>query len=107
MPIPPDVFLTNTRKCLPPEVEDKEDQRKSIDHCIAAYLDKEIEAFGSEVAHVHCMGAEGAYAVAGFTGIARIHGSVLNRSELVAIRQAEAVKEEEEEDDQDAAAEVA
>lgn len=105
-------FRTNIRKCVPPDIETESDRTSSIAHCVRAYLVPEVQAFGSEWRHIHCLGAEAFEAWTGIPKIAKYHQSVLTRAEVEAVRAAMSDPEpettsliadvdEEEEDDDD------
>ena len=77
-------FITNLRKCLPPEVEKPVEREASIAHCSAAYLQPELDRL-TEARAVHLVGGEAALAVAGVPSILEAHGAVYTRSETEAM----------------------
>jgi len=95
------VFLTNIRKCVPPEKEEDAARTDSIAHCVRAYLLPEIAAFGAEWRRIHLLGAEALEAWTGLDKIGKYHGSCFTRAEVEALRAVAG------EADRDAAPEVA
>jgi uracil-DNA glycosylase family 4 len=81
-----DVFITNVRKCIPPEREARKDQEDSISHCVREYLDKELAAFGGECRHMLLVGGEALQTATGQYRISRLHGSVWTVPEVNALR---------------------
>lgn len=78
------VFVTNVRKCEGiGDYEPSDVRRRSIAHCVAAYLEKEIAAL-TQVRSVLAIGADAALVVAGVDGIGSAHGAVFTREEAEA-----------------------
>ena len=82
-----DVFITNVRKCNAYDRDAKE-RAASIVHCVAAYLQPEMDAIdkaqkeaGIETAGVIGIGADAAQVLVGRGKMSLLHGTVYTRAE--------------------------
>lgn len=76
------VYVTNVRKCLGYKGESERDSEASIAHCVAAYLQAELDAAQPEV--IAAVGADATRLLAGRADVATITGSVYTRAEAEA-----------------------
>lgn len=82
------VFFTNVRKCRFDGEETKEEKAASIDHCVRAYLQKEMAAInvahraaGIKQAVVLTIGADATRAVFGRGNMSKMHGTCWTKAE--------------------------
>ena len=75
------VFRTNVRKCQGQEGENEAIRRASIAHCVAAYLQPELDALTGPKRLV-CIGADALEVVTGQRGIIKLHGSTWSKEEV-------------------------
>jgi len=80
-------YITNVRKCNAFD-NDKEEKAASIEHCVRAYLQPEMDAIdkaqkeaGIESAGVSCVGADATGIMFGRKNMQKFHGTVWARSE--------------------------
>jgi uracil-DNA glycosylase len=80
------VFITNVRKCLGEKGETADVKRRSIAHCVEAYLQEELNRCKSAKT-ILCIGADALDVVVGVQSAIKWHGSVLARAEVDGIRE--------------------
>lgn len=81
------VYITNVRKCLGAEKEDKDIKAASISHCVNAFLRRELETIRS-CRVVLAVGADALRITTGLHEATKFHGSVWTRPEVEAIARA-------------------
>lgn len=82
-----DVFVTNARKCLPPEKESSRDLLHSLNLCGSNWLKDELSSC-VEARTILCVGADALWQIVGIKAISDTFGGVWNRQEVEAIRAA-------------------
>lgn len=83
---PPEVYMCNVRKCLPPMKESTKAQRDSIKLCSHNWLYSELKSC-KEARCVLLLGGDALYATMGLNGISEMIGACWNRQEVEAISQ--------------------
>ena len=77
-------YITNVRKCLPPDDETPDTHRASVDHCVASYLQPELDLLGNARV-IHAVGADAAGVVAAVGSVLEAQGAVFTRAEVEAM----------------------
>lgn len=80
-----DTYITNARKCLPPEQESSANLKSSLLHCGESWLRNELAAC-VEARAILCVGADVLWQVVGIKNISEVVGACWNRQEVEAIR---------------------